>query len=303
MQWWIELERRRQIGLQLPAGLDRLVTHLTKSECMIRVKRLVNLLMYRCRFKMDFIHKDHSHAHSLEFHFLPAHLWSSFLCTTFLYRTPKKSSNTKSEISPLHIWRGILLMYRGVRMNTESRSEIFPFLELPAELRNQVYFEVIVSRLFIRLAKNDNYNYTTPALLQVSRQIRHEARSIYYSMNMFQVASPTAWKWVVIQFLKSLDSTDKKAASYIHGTGCQQYNTDQAHNQFVYLQQDAGMTLDDSVIFMDVRSHVGEGEATCCQHGHCFNAGEYAVHYVNCAQLKTLIVLEKEGGHPLFQWR
>jgi hypothetical protein len=68
------------------------------------------------------------------------------------------------------------------------------------------------------------------------------------------------------------------------------------------------MRLDDSAIFLDVHSHVGVGEAMCCPGGRCFRVddsahsarGSYAVHYVDRAMLRSLILTEKKGRHPLY---
>lgn len=57
------------------------------------------------------------------------------------------------------------------------------FLNLPGELRNQVYRHLLVSPNIIRLEGEDR---AQPALLHVSRQLRRESASIYYSENIFK---------------------------------------------------------------------------------------------------------------------
>lgn len=64
------------------------------------------------------------------------------------------------------------------------------FLEMPAELRNEIYRMALPTRTvrwFDRSSplKNDHIDFDEPALLKVNRQIRDEAWSIYYMENKF----------------------------------------------------------------------------------------------------------------------
>ncbi|KAF2173997.1 hypothetical protein M409DRAFT_16268 [Zasmidium cellare ATCC 36951] len=60
-------------------------------------------------------------------------------------------------------------------------------LSLPAEMRNFIYAEVLISNERIKVTKD---NYQQPSLLRVNHQIRHEARPIYYCQNNFTIACP-----------------------------------------------------------------------------------------------------------------
>jgi hypothetical protein len=55
---------------------------------------------------------------------------------------------------------------------------IVPFFRLPAELRNRIYREALLSPEPVREGQE-------PALLQISQQIRHEASGIWYGENQF----------------------------------------------------------------------------------------------------------------------
>jgi len=73
-------------------------------------------------------------------------------------------------------------------------------LRLPAELRNRIYFEVMVSPTPIAI---DEENHSHPGLLQTSRQLRREAIKIYEENNSFRVdledlkfaPQPSHWVW------------------------------------------------------------------------------------------------------------
>ncbi|KAK5117142.1 hypothetical protein LTR85_008910 [Meristemomyces frigidus] len=58
-------------------------------------------------------------------------------------------------------------------------------LSLPGELRNRIYRHALVSDLLIRVTRTKDWEQ--PALLATSKQIRHEARKIYYLENRFRL--------------------------------------------------------------------------------------------------------------------
>lgn len=65
-------------------------------------------------------------------------------------------------------------------------------LDLPAELRNQIYHYAVVNleRILIDLSNLDGTNTKQPALTKVCRQVRAEATTIYYLENRFNLTIP-----------------------------------------------------------------------------------------------------------------
>ncbi|KAK4498059.1 hypothetical protein PRZ48_010715 [Zasmidium cellare] len=57
---------------------------------------------------------------------------------------------------------------------------IFPFLDLPAEIRNKIY-RYILPRLSIQRLRC----FTTPALSRVCQQLRHETLAVFFYLNTF----------------------------------------------------------------------------------------------------------------------
>jgi hypothetical protein len=82
--------------------------------------------------------------------------------------------------------------------NTATRTTAFRFMDLPAELRVQVYEELlVVGKVFytpdpwdieagpVRLARWTTYAAPSLSILRVSKQIHHEAEPVYHSKNLF----------------------------------------------------------------------------------------------------------------------
>ncbi|KAG8156520.1 hypothetical protein KVR01_013624 [Diaporthe batatas] len=68
----------------------------------------------------------------------------------------------------------------------------FPFLSLPGEIRNEIYWEVLgwdVDRRGSRLGDQ-------PAITRVNRQVRTEALRIYYNYSAFEVRTSNSEEWV-----------------------------------------------------------------------------------------------------------
>ncbi|KAJ9137463.1 hypothetical protein NKR23_g9103 [Pleurostoma richardsiae] len=66
----------------------------------------------------------------------------------------------------------------------------FPFLELPGEIRNNIYRLALVNGDCECL--DQIYNLAPPPLLQTNRRIRQEALSLYYGLNGFLIILPKA---------------------------------------------------------------------------------------------------------------
>lgn len=86
-----------------------------------------------------------------------------------------------------------------------------PLLELPAELRNKIYFDVLVSEKPLGIAKQTHIydvRHKAPALLQTCRQIREEARTIFYSNNTFLALGVYSWIIDFFAWFKALEPKD-----------------------------------------------------------------------------------------------
>ncbi|KXT13967.1 hypothetical protein AC579_4193 [Pseudocercospora musae] len=94
------------------------------------------------------------------------------------------------------------------------------FLDLPAELRNDIYRTIFVTTRSVNFAQADNFSRSA-ALLRTCRQVHEEGRSILYSENTFAIERRTQrygsfweseWRELaflnVRKFIKSLGSTN-----------------------------------------------------------------------------------------------
>ncbi|KXT18396.1 hypothetical protein AC579_8180 [Pseudocercospora musae] len=68
----------------------------------------------------------------------------------------------------------------------QNPSATSKLLNLPAEMRNWIYREALCEDSWIKI---DQDTFAQPALLRTCKQIRHEASSIYYHENRFEVAA------------------------------------------------------------------------------------------------------------------
>ena len=73
------------------------------------------------------------------------------------------------------------------------------FLDLPAELRNEIYTYALVERIPIDVNHSRPY-LREPAMLFVSRQVRPEALSVWYGENKFLIEGSSP----AVKFLRSL---------------------------------------------------------------------------------------------------
>jgi hypothetical protein len=72
------------------------------------------------------------------------------------------------------------------------------FLDLPPELRNEIYSYMLVRKGVVEIKTVAPY-VLEPALLAVNRQIRSEALTIFYGENTFQIAGST----LITKFLRT----------------------------------------------------------------------------------------------------
>jgi hypothetical protein len=80
-------------------------------------------------------------------------------------------------------------MCSQLNLNLNLQGQTSPIFNLPAELRCNIYEEVLVSKwpsLPLELNSPGGGSLLPPALLQTCRVIRHEAQPIYYSENTFE---------------------------------------------------------------------------------------------------------------------
>lgn len=94
-----------------------------------------------------------------------------------------------------------------------------PFLELPPELRNEIYRHVIVVGHDEDLHEDEDYveiaihrpYVTEPALLAVNRQIRSETVSIFYGENIFRIKGSV----IIVHFLRTADEDVVRSLRYV----------------------------------------------------------------------------------------
>ena len=105
-------------------------------------------------------------------------------------------------------------------MTSTATPKASPFLQLPAELRNQVYTDVLALEEPVRLIRLRGTYFgkpsdAAPALLQVCRETRDEARSIYYANKTFHFARHYGWTDDMAMWLKALDAEDVSVIRHI----------------------------------------------------------------------------------------
>ena len=91
----------------------------------------------------------------------------------------------------------------------------FPFLKLPAELRNKIYGLTVTRRLPIAISRPRFFEVRSMlALLSVCRQIRDEAREMFYAGNRFlfyvredKITSNRAVLWLFLKNTTNLSAT------------------------------------------------------------------------------------------------
>jgi hypothetical protein len=84
-----------------------------------------------------------------------------------------------------------------------------PFFNLSAELRNGIYGLILPGGLGWKIVvSQDTEPNTEPPLLQVNKQIRAEAGSLYYGSNIFEVTVKADSIYVLADWAASLSRTD-----------------------------------------------------------------------------------------------
>lgn len=133
----------------------------------------------------------------------------------------KVSVNAKAKVSK----RKTRTSPRGSNDSANPAQDLFdagggtPFLDLPPELRNEVYRQVLVVD-YEEESLLDNGHIVIgvhrpcvpePALLAVNRQIRSETLSIFYGENVFRIAGST----MIMRFLRTADEEVIRALRYV----------------------------------------------------------------------------------------
>jgi hypothetical protein len=114
---------------------------------------------------------------------------------------------------------------------TEPQDSVF--LKLPAELRTQVYEDSLLHAEVITVTCDylgcrrpdlpDNINWQPPGLLQRCRQIRDEARSIYYAKNRLFIPRDGRWDFKLFNWLTALEAVDVASIRHIRITSTNSY--------------------------------------------------------------------------------
>lgn len=118
--------------------------------------------------------------------------------------------------------------------NTSQVSKLSPLLELLTELRNKIYFDVLVSDKPLGIAKETHIydvHHNAPAFLQTCRQIREEARTIFYSNNAFVAKGYHTWIIDFFAWFKALDPKDAFSIKH-YRVDCGTYSVTEATWQF-----------------------------------------------------------------------
>lgn len=75
--------------------------------------------------------------------------------------------------------------YLGISFTeTHSRLQVFKFLKLPAEIRNKIYWDVLVKRYY---CTESGYRFRQPPLTLVNKQIRSECLPVLYGFSSFTI--------------------------------------------------------------------------------------------------------------------
>lgn len=165
------------------------------------------------------------------------------------------------------------------------QSTVFRVLDLPAELRNNIYFMLVGNVMWYMDTK---YPRDTSAILRVCQQIREEARGIYYSTNVFRFdvhpslrrfdkdreARTTLWVADAAKWMLSLERKDFVAILQIEAPDDSVYNTKTAGElawDLIGRLRDGGISDSDMKFALKllVASRVPEGSAMCCDRGEC----------------------------------
>jgi len=78
------------------------------------------------------------------------------------------------------------------------------FLALPAELRNQIYREALVTDMPLSIDAQQPTSIVEPALMRINRQVRRETLPIYYGENPFYLMVHDLNARVLLPFTRRL---------------------------------------------------------------------------------------------------
>lgn len=198
-------------------------------------------------------------------------------------------------------------------------------LELPAELRDTLYHEILTVKGPV-IVTGSTARYNPLAFLQVCRQIRKEACKFYYANNTFLLNRDRKrppednWKISLLKWLNSLDPENVAAIRYIGAPVdyvCRSARAKWQLKSIYSAFQSLDMGIADDVVAVRVSSPVSVCETYCCRSqtpiyekldpsyaersdrilsGQCIGARSSSgggIHWVNQRTLEVLIETEK----------
>jgi hypothetical protein len=129
---------------------------------------------------------------------------------------------------------------------TPTTSQQSILLTLPAELRTQIYedtlldakvIEVVTVHARRQFGSLPDKNWQPPKLLQTCRQIRNEARSIYYARNRFAIPRDKLWDFRLLHWLKALEAVDAASIKHVRTMSLKDRPPSEAIAQFNHFRR------------------------------------------------------------------
>lgn len=155
-------------------------------------------LDHRCEWIWDPLHFQHAYGAPVPPYLSPSELKQICLSLSNFIKENDTNVSTYSELTENELkqclqGRGIVLPRKADRksyitaLETADSMTTFKFLELPTEIRLQIYSSALLVDTEIRRGVTDRQQMVKPPLLQTCQLIRKEGSSIFYRLNRFVV--------------------------------------------------------------------------------------------------------------------